>query len=78
MGKHNTHKQVTIAKTNDLGDFREQLIHRQLQWLMFWTCVFLVAGALVGIGDSMSVKAWRADDAQKPASLQASEWTRLR
>ena len=78
MGKHNTHKQVTIAKTNDLGDFREQLIHRQLQWLMFWTCVFLAAGALVGLEDSVSTKTWRVEKALQPAALQASEWTRIR
>lgn len=65
MGKHNTQKKEVVAETPSFGDLREQLVHRQLQWLVFWTCVFLVAGAFVGLEDST----W---------SIQASEWTRIR
>lgn len=49
MGKRSSSKQVVIAKTDDMADFREQLVQRQLYWLMFWGSAFLVAGMAVGL-----------------------------
>lgn len=50
MGNQEFQKLGLKDAQEDAAAMRERLVHRQLQWLVFWTCLFVAAGALVGMG----------------------------
>ena len=49
MGKQQYIEVIQKDAQEDAVLIRERLIHRQLQWLVFWTCIFIAAGAIVGL-----------------------------